>query len=158
MLADLKLVSCYVGLPDPLQYKAMQNKMGWKPKLFYSPFFSGLPLLQEGSARTGVLRTALASVQESLAELRVDHDALTAAHSKLLAKDLMKTGLLKDRWEGPGGEGWGCRRNAKGGGVTGDKDIQEVEERLIGRNMRERAKADRMPTRQGGDCRDARKQ
>ena len=70
--------------------------------------------LQEGSARTGVLRTALASVQESLAELRVDHEALTAAHSKLLAKDLMKSGLLKDRCGTAGGCGWGALRGRRG--------------------------------------------
>jgi hypothetical protein len=37
-----------------------------------------------------------------LGHVREDHAALQDAHRTLVAKDLMKSGLLKDRWVGGG--------------------------------------------------------
>ncbi|WIA16688.1 hypothetical protein OEZ85_013346 [Tetradesmus obliquus] len=53
---------------------------------------------QDAVSRTTALRGALGQLHGQLEELRTDHAALQDAHRALVAKDLMKSGLLKDRY------------------------------------------------------------
>jgi cysteine synthase len=53
--------------------------------------------LQEAAARTTALHEALGQLHIQLDELRSDHEDLQDAHRALVAKDLMRSGVLKDR-------------------------------------------------------------
>lgn len=66
--------------------------------------------LQDAVSRTTALRGALGQLHGQLEELRTDHAALQDAHRALVAKDLMKSGLLKDRWVDPVTLGWSMPR------------------------------------------------
>eukprot|EP00775_Hariotina_reticulata_P002908 gene2908-3196_t len=53
---------------------------------------------QEAATRTTALHEALGQLHTQLDELRGDHEDLQEAHRALVAKDLMRSGLLKDRY------------------------------------------------------------
>jgi predicted nucleic acid-binding Zn-ribbon protein len=54
---------------------------------------------KEASSRAVALKSQLVEVKGALAELSGDHEVLRQAHAALVAKDLLATGLLRDRWE-----------------------------------------------------------